>query len=270
MSQGHPESDGSRQGVGEPTWIPPPTVQLPLPSAGGRYRIVRFHRRGGLGEIYVALDEELQREVALKFIQGEWAFDPEAHARFLLEAEITGRLEHPGVVPVYGLVRDGRGCHAMRFIQGQSLEEAVRSSHGAAPSPAGSPLPLSKLLRRFVAVCETIAYAHSRGILHRDLKPANVMLGPYGETLVVDWGLARSLPAANGAVGTADPPLRPVARRVAVSAADAGRQRLAGLHESRAGRGPPRSHRRQRRLQLGGHPLRRADRPAAVHRRRRR
>src|SRR5262249_45634157 len=115
--------------------------------------------------------------------------------RFLREAEITARLQHPGVVPVYGLTRDenGRPCYAMRFIEGESLQEALQRFHApdANAAPGSRELGLRQLLGRFVQVCNAVAYAHSRGIVHRDLKPANVMLGKYGETLVVDWGLAK-------------------------------------------------------------------------------
>jgi WD40 repeat protein/tRNA A-37 threonylcarbamoyl transferase component Bud32 len=163
--------------------------------AAGRYRPLRRHAAGGLGEVFLAEDEELHRLVALKRIRGPRADDPESRRRFLLEAEVTGRLEHPGIVPVYGLVHDeeGRPCYAMRFIEGESLKEAVERFHAAGrPRPASARrLELRQLLGRFVAVCNALAYAHSRGVLHRDLKPANVLLGKFGETLVVDWGLAR-------------------------------------------------------------------------------
>ena len=126
----------------------------------------------------------------------------DAGRRFLREGEITGGLEHPGVVPVYGLTRDadGQPCYAMRFIRGQTLQEAIARFHEA--DEAGRGLALRQLLGRFVAVCNTIAYAHSRGVIHRDLKPANIMLGDYGETLVVDWGLAKRLDRP----GEAQPP----------------------------------------------------------------
>jgi serine/threonine-protein kinase len=181
-------------------------------AGGGRYRPVRLHARGGLGEVHVALDEELSRQVALKRIRGPGAGDPESRRRFLREAEITARLEHPGVVPVYGLVKDGSGqpCYAMRFIEGETLQEALTRFH-AADGPGRDPgerrLAWRTLLGRFVAVCNTVAYAHSKGVLHRDLKPANVMLGAYGETLVVDWGLAKAVgdgPAGAGAAAGAD------------------------------------------------------------------
>jgi len=175
---------------------PPVSVGTPT-SSGRRFRVLRLLERGGLGEVYVALDEELRREVALKAIQSEHADDPDSRARFLIEAEVTGRLEHPGVVPVYGLGQDedGRPYYAMRLIRGERLKDAAARFHGAdqpGRDPAERELAFRALLGRFVDVCNAVAYAHSRGVLHRDLKPGNVMLGPYGETLVVDWGLAKA------------------------------------------------------------------------------
>jgi serine/threonine-protein kinase len=169
-----------------------------------RFRILRPHAAGGLGIVSVALDRELNREVAIKEIREQNGDNAEARARFLIEAQITGGLEHPGIVPVYslGAYADGRPFYAMRFIKGDSLKEAINHFHrspkarGESSGPACSvdfhSLPFRKLLSRFVDVCNAIAYAHSRGVLHRDLKPANIMLGRYGETLVVDWGLAKT------------------------------------------------------------------------------
>ncbi|MEX0711147.1 MAG: protein kinase [Pirellulales bacterium] len=167
-------------------------------SAGKRFRIVRPHAKGGLGQVWVAIDQELHREVALKEIQSEFADDPNSRSRFVVEAEITGGLEHPGVVPVYGLGQDaqGRPFYAMRFIKGDSLKSAIERFHRmeAPDREAGErALSLRKLLGRFIDVCNAIEYAHSRGVLHRDLKPGNIMLGKYGETLVVDWGLAKNV-----------------------------------------------------------------------------
>lgn len=180
-----------------------PAADLPAlgPEHGsptGRYRILRSHARGGLGEVFLASDAELKREVALKAIQERHADDPQGRARFVLEAEVTGNLEHPGIVPVYGLgyQPDGRPYYAMRFIKGDSLKEAIARFHASDDSgrdPGERFAELRRLLARFLDVCDAIEYAHSRGVLHRDLKPANVMLGPYGETLVVDWGLAKTL-----------------------------------------------------------------------------
>jgi serine/threonine-protein kinase len=181
---------------------------------GPRYRILRPHARGGLGAVFVALDAELNREVALKQILGHHADDPRSRLRFLLEAEVTGGLEHPGIVPVYGLgaYEDGRPYYAMRFIRGDSLKEAIAAFHGdeALRSDAGRrSLELRKLLRRFMDVCNAIEYAHSRGVLHRDIKPANVIVGQHGETLVVDWGLAKVGGQAEGIEPGDERPLAP-------------------------------------------------------------
>jgi serine/threonine protein kinase/tetratricopeptide (TPR) repeat protein len=192
---------------------PPSSLGAPT-SAGLRFRILRPHAKGGLGQVSVALDEELKREVALKEIQERHADDPESRARFVREAEITGGLEHPGIVPVYGLGTDliGRPFYAMRFIRGDSLKEAIRRFHqneSSSRDPAERALALRGLLGRFVDVCQAVAYAHSRGVLHRDLKPGNVMLGKYGETLVVDWGLAKQLKQIAGEAGREELPLTP-------------------------------------------------------------
>ncbi len=182
-------------------------------TVGLRFRILRPHAEGGLGKVSVARDEELHRDVALKEIKERHADNYESRARFLVEAEITGALEHPGVVPVYGLGKyaDGRPFYAMRFIKGDTLREAVEHFHkaGADERPAGRRLKLRKLLGRFVDVCDVIAYAHSRGILHRDLKPDNIMLGKYGETLVVDWGLAKPVGASTETKDKAEPLFQP-------------------------------------------------------------
>jgi serine/threonine-protein kinase len=167
-------------------------------SDGQRFRVLRPHARGGLGAVFVALDTELNREVALKRILDSHADDPSSRARFVIEAEITGGLEHPGIVPVYGLgtYAGGRPFYAMRLIRGNSLKNAIVSFH-ADPAlkrdPGQRMLELRKLLRRFVDVCNAIGYAHSRGVVHRDIKPGNIIVGKHGETLVVDWGLAKPL-----------------------------------------------------------------------------
>ncbi len=207
---------------------------------GGRFRILRPHAQGGLGVVSVALDEELHREVALKEIQERYAGETQSRLRFLVEAEITGGLEHPGIVPVYGLGHhpDGRPFYAMRFVRGESLKEAVARYHGEPKRirpgsdvesdrepgrlSAGSrskrrtrgadatPLAFRRLLARFLDVCNAIAYAHSRGVLHRDIKPGNILLGPYGETLVVDWGLAKIV--GRDEPGATDPSPEPTLR----------------------------------------------------------
>jgi tetratricopeptide (TPR) repeat protein len=198
-----PPADGATT-VGRPT------------SSGLRFRVLRPHARGGLGEVFVAHDEELHREVALKEIQEKHADQPDSRARFLLEAEITGGLEHPGIVPVYGLgsYADGRPFYAMRFVRGDSLKDAIEHFHradGPEREPGERALALRGLLRRFIDVCNAIAYAHARGVLHRDLKPGNAMLGRYGETLVVDWGLAKAVGRKEGDPGSEEGTLRPTA-----------------------------------------------------------
>ena len=165
---------------------------------GSRFRILRPHARGGLGEVFVARDEELGREVALKQIQDKHADELDSRSRFVLEAQVTGGLEHPGIVPVYGLgaYADGRPYYAMRFIRGDSLQDALSRFHSPESqekmTSGERTLGLRQLLGRVIDVCNAIEYAHSRGVLHRDLKPGNIMLGKYGETLVVDWGLAKA------------------------------------------------------------------------------
>ncbi|MFO0959402.1 MAG: serine/threonine-protein kinase [Isosphaeraceae bacterium] len=170
-------------GPSEPTLLP----------AVSEYADLRFHARGGLGEVFLARDATLGREVAVKLIQPRRARDATLHRRFLHEAEITGRLEHPGIVPVYGRGRDAgsRPYYVMKRIEGETLQEAIRRFHSGPGADRPSPT-LRQLLGRFTAACHAIDYAHSRGVLHRDIKPANIMLGPFEETLVVDWGLARS------------------------------------------------------------------------------
>lgn len=178
------------------THVPGHATSSHAPSSGGRFQTLRPHARGGLGEVFLALDPELNRTVALKELLARRAHDPGSQARFLLEAVLTGRLEHPGIVPVYGLGRyeDGRPYYAMRFIQGETLRAAIERFHGAnedRSDTAERALTFVRLLRSVIDACNAVAYAHSRGVVHRDVKPENIMLGPFGETLVVDWGIAK-------------------------------------------------------------------------------
>ena len=187
----------------------------PMGAAGGtgiggrRFQVLRSQARGGLGEVSLAFDTELNRSVAVKELQAQRAHDPVFQARFLFEAEVTGRLEHPGIVPVYSLSRhaDGRPYYAMRLLDGGTLRDAIERFHrtdGSAASREGRELAFRRLLRSVIDACNAVAYAHSRGVVHRDLKPENVMLGRFGETLVVDWGLAKLLPGGGGS-GTETP-----------------------------------------------------------------
>ncbi len=198
---------------------PEHTTAYTAPTPGERFVVLRPHARGGLGQVSVALDQELHRQVALKEMLDQQAHDPDKRARFVREAEITGGLEHPGIVPVYGLgaYADGRPYYAMRFIKGDSLQQAIRQFHRQDTpdrDPGARTLALRQLLGRFVDVCNAVAYAHSRGVLHRDLKPQNVMLGPYGETLVVDWGLGK---ATGGVAEKPAPDTEPVLQPVSDS-----------------------------------------------------
>jgi serine/threonine-protein kinase len=183
-------------------------------SDGQRFRILRPYARGGLGVVFVALDTELHREVALKQILDPHADDPANRQRFLLEAEITGGMEHPGIVPVYGVgsYGDGRPYYAMRLIRGDSLKEAIerfRTDPTLKKDTGRRSLELRKLLRRFVDVCNAIDYAHSRRVLHRDIKPGNIIVGKHGETLVVDWGLAKVLGSEDASGPSGERPLVP-------------------------------------------------------------
>ena len=244
-------------------------------SDGQRFRVLRPHARGGLGAVFVALDTELHREVALKQILDRHADDPTSRQRFLLEAEITGGLEHPGIVPVYGLgtYGDGRPYYAMRFIRGDSLKEAIEHFHADEAlkhDPGRRSLELRKLLRRFLDVCNAIDYAHSRGVLHRDIKPGNIIVGKHGETLVVDWGLAKAIGQVRRRA--------PEERTLVPSSASGSAETLPGSALGTPAYMSPEQARgdlerlgpRSRRLQPGRDALLPADRPAAVRGRRRR
>jgi serine/threonine protein kinase len=147
-----------------------------------KYRLLEELGRGGMGTVYLAEDRVLGRKVALKVV-GTAASDPGAAARMLREARVIARLEHPGIVPVHdaGTLPDGRIFYAMKRVDGRRLDEIAPES------------TLPDRLRVFQRICDAVAFAHAHGVLHRDLKPENVMVGPFGEVLVMDWGMARVL-----------------------------------------------------------------------------
>ncbi|TMB03122.1 MAG: serine/threonine protein kinase [Deltaproteobacteria bacterium] len=160
--------------------------------SGTRYQLDGVAGTGGMGTVYVVRDTELGRRVALKVLDVQ---DPEVEARLRREAEVLARLEHPGIVPVHdvGRLGDGRGFYTMKLVQGERLDRYATRD-----------LSLPERLRVFLRIAEAVAFAHAHGVLHRDLKPQNVMIGPFGEVLVLDWGLAKVLsdsagPAAAGA-----------------------------------------------------------------------
>jgi PAS domain S-box-containing protein len=165
-----------------------------IPAQTERYCRLRLHATGGIGRVWLAHDSDLGRDVALKELRPERAEHAEYGARFLQEARITGQLEHPGIIPVYELVhaRDGQQpFYTMRFVKGRTLSEAARAYHDKRLAGQADALELPTLLNAFVTVCNSVAYAHSRGVIHRDLKGHNVILGDFGEVVVLDWGLAK-------------------------------------------------------------------------------
>jgi eukaryotic-like serine/threonine-protein kinase len=154
------------------------------PDLGGtRYRLLERVARGGMGVVYAAEDEKLERRVALKVLD-EPGTDGDLANRLMREARVLARLEHPGIVPVHdvGTLADGRVFYTMKFVEGQRLDKFLEGVES-----------VQDRLRLFLRICEAVAFAHARGVLHRDLKPANIMVGPFGEVLVMDWGLAKIL-----------------------------------------------------------------------------
>jgi serine/threonine-protein kinase len=164
-------------------------------STTSHYKILQSYARGGLGEILVASDLQIGRKVAIKVIQAGIGKDEHRQQRFLREASITAQLEHPGIVPVHGIGCDeyGSPCYAMRLVEGETLSESIARYHRNRDQHAVGKqnLALRKLLQHFISVCNTVAFAHQHGVLHRDIKPSNILVGPFGETLIIDWGLAK-------------------------------------------------------------------------------
>lgn len=157
-----------------------------------RFRLVRKLGQGGLGRVWLAFDETLKRHVAVKEIT---VSDNEAVLeRFRREAEITGRLEHPGIVPVYQLGEDtesGEVFYAMRFLGKKTMHDTIIEYHGRRAEGDEDPMLIRRLLTDFVFICQAIAHAHSRSVIHRDLKPENIGIDDFGQTIIIDWGLAK-------------------------------------------------------------------------------
>ncbi|TDJ75294.1 MAG: serine/threonine protein kinase, partial [Planctomycetota bacterium] len=183
-------------GGGEPTPLafgpttpgaPAETVDTKLPVAdGARYQILEEIGRGGLGLVLRGRDVDLRRDVAVKVLRSQFADRKDLVERFLLEAQLGGQLQHPGIAPVYdlGITRDGRPFFTMKLVQGSTLAELLVEREDWAGRTV-------HLLGIFSQICKAVGYAHARGVVHRDLKPVNVMVGEFGEVQVVDWGLAK-------------------------------------------------------------------------------
>jgi len=161
---------------------------------GTRYRLVGKLGQGGMGGVFRVEDPMLGRDVALKVMNTADGRE-EVAARLLQEARVIARLEHPGIIPVHdaGILADGRPYYTMKLVQGKRLDEHIQDVTG-----------LSDRLRIFLRICDAVAFAHAHGVLHRDLKPENVMVGPFGEVLVMDWGLSKLLNKAG--FGASQPP----------------------------------------------------------------
>ena len=182
----------------------PAAPQLPPASAAITLNLseLQFHAQGGLGAVFKANDQRLGRTLAVKLprLSNGMLTDRDLDKRFLREVKVTAALEHPGIVPVYGMGQDAEGhlCYAMRFITGKTLKVAIAEYHKtrtalpkAQRATPRRDVAFRSLLQRFRAACVTVAFAHSRGFLHRDLKPEHILLGDFDATLVVDWGLTK-------------------------------------------------------------------------------
>ncbi|MEM7478218.1 MAG: tetratricopeptide repeat protein [Planctomycetota bacterium] len=159
-----------------------------------RYRLDRTLEEGGLGKVWLADDLALGRTVALKEIKQKFVDDPQSRHRFEQEARVTARLQHPGIVPIFsaGCRENGEPFYTMQLVDGVTLAAAIEQSRTDSDSNGtAAAWSLRQLIRRLITVCETIQYAHENGVRHRDIKPANIMLGRFGETFVIDWGLAK-------------------------------------------------------------------------------
>lgn len=161
------------------------------------FELNELHSSGSFGRIWLASDAELEREIAFKELLPEHANSPRMRERFRREAQITAQLEHPGTVSLYDFHEEpGRAFYTMRFVRGRTFTETIREHYRNQDQQVDNPSAgLLRLLRIFVSVCNTIAFAHSRGIIHRDIKGDNILIGDFGEAIVVDWGIAKKIDA---------------------------------------------------------------------------
>jgi serine/threonine protein kinase len=161
---------------------------------GKKYKVITTINRGGMGVILQTRDLRIRRTVAMKVMKTSNQFSRENVLRFIDEAQLTGQLEHPNIIPVYELGLDDQGeiFYTMKFVKGTTLDEVLRGiRHGR--QKIIDKYPLGTLLTIFQKVCDAVAYAHAKGVVHRDLKPENIMIGSFGEVLVMDWGLAKNI-----------------------------------------------------------------------------
>ena len=158
----------------------------------GRYKLVAEHGRGGFGAVWRADDTKMGRRIALKQLGANLARKSESRRRFVSEARVTARLEHPGIVPVYDMsnLDEEHAYYTMKLVRGDTMAEKIKSTHELARNDGQRAVEEKNLLRSFLDVCNTIDYCHARGVVHRDIKPQNVVVGNFGETIVLDWGLA--------------------------------------------------------------------------------
>lgn len=169
--------------------------QLDLPvESQSRYTLTKKHSEGGEGTLWLARDEYLRREIALKELRRDKSVSSDLRRRFVKEARITGQLEHPNIVPVFELARnpdDGEPFFTMRFVPGPTFRKKIKHYHDRLKQGKADPLEFRQLLSVFVSICNAVAFAHDRRVVHRDLKPQNVILGAFGEVVVIDWGMAK-------------------------------------------------------------------------------
>ena len=161
---------------------------------GRKYKVITTINRGGMGVILQARDLRIRRTVAMKVMKTSSQFSRENVLRFIDEAQLTGQLEHPNIVPVYelGIDEQGETFYSMKFVKGITLDDVIRGIRNGNQRMIDK-YPLGTLLTIFQKVCDGVAFAHSKGVVHRDLKPENIMIGAFGEVLVMDWGLAKNI-----------------------------------------------------------------------------